>query len=227
MYALARKITTVLVLVAGLHPVYAVTVFDNGIPTVPTSLYYSDPTCGVCGGGPQLLAEDFSFASDTLVSAMTFYGGYAPNNTPGEDLTITFFENSTNQPGPVIVSFSLGATVTRVNTADNNVPIGIDEYVLIADFAPTPFAGGQVFWVPAVNDGSPSNDWFRATTDSPGNGPISGDAFSFDALPGSTWRNGPGGSLASQISSPVPEPTTLLLLGLGLAGLAFARRQLH
>ncbi len=35
------------------------------------------------------------------------------------------------------------------------------------------------------------------------------------------------GSAVVQENGPVPEPTTILLLGLGLAGLRFTRRRLH
>jgi len=59
----------------------------------------------------------------------------------------------------------------------------------------------------------------------PGRFRLSPDAFDSPGLVGSLSGGGP--SSGSIIAVPVPEPSTALLVGLGLLGLAVSGRRLH
>ena len=109
----------------------------------------------------------------------------------------------------------------------------LDSGFRFTDIAPVPLTAGQTYYVAATFNGPGDGDVFvdnvtsvlaapQITYDSPRLG--FGSALSFPALVGSGTNGYWGGNVRLDATQAVPEPTTMVLLGSGLAT-AFLRRR--
>jgi len=81
---------------------------------------------------------------------------------------------------------------------------------------------GTTYWIATVAGGDHSSEWMFAGSQG-GNNPTGTVGFSYDG--GASWSTLTGEGAAFRVNgNVVPEPTTALLLGVGLVGMTGARR---
>ena len=172
------------------------------------------------------VADDFTIGGAETIRSVIWRGMYYASGTPQavDAFTLNFYADAGGGVGALLGSFNVGNAVNRVDTGldfDSNV----DFYEYTADLGAGMSLGSGTYWLSVFNDTTADTDdgWYWGTLTSSGNNRLSSDGgVNFSANLMTSYfildNAGQGGG------GTVPEPTTLLLVGLGFAGLRLSRR---
>ena len=207
-------------------------IFDNGTPDYQLSAIgpLSDLTT-------QQAADNFELGvGKALVTDVHWWGAYSnlagAAALPSDNFVIQVFESSGDVPNASpLLTATFDGPVTRVDTGNQPNQAATNIFAYSVDIKPLALSPNKEYFLSIANN--ISTDWFWSAHfyDLSDSSEVLGDAVvrnSSDA--GSTWgswnaiQTGYGGAeLAFRLT--VPEPTTLALFGLGLAGLGAMRRK--
>jgi PEP-CTERM motif len=204
----------VALLLASVWPTFAAVIYEQA-PGAGSNNETISSTLDNLGGLPGLtVADDWTLAADAVITDVDWWG---EPNAGSEDFRFVFYAATGISQLPGTVLLSTGGTVssTAVTTGSGFDPV----FSYSADLT-TPFlaTAGTRYWLSVFNQASDAS-WLWLSANAPGNLARLG----VNPVPP---FNSTVDDRAFQLAT-VPEPTALVTLGLGLAGLGACRWRLR
>jgi len=159
----------------------------------------------------QQMADNFSISAGGSITEVKWWGHYGNDMT--DDFTIRFYSDNSGSPDTLLATH-------HIVSADEKTAISPTTYAYDAELTSAFTAtAGTAYWISILNGSSGDWGWFSSNQTG---------LLAMRPTDNDTWAGLPKGDLSFELdgtTTEVPEPTTMLLLGLGLIGLAGARRK--
>jgi hypothetical protein len=188
------------------------------IPAVADDIYDNGPTTGTADGWTInfgfAVSDSFTVSGDSYTNGAVFLFWLSPGDTaPSVDLSV-----GTSAFGSDVANFTGLASTGQTNLGSNQYGFTLEQDSY--SFASTPLSPGTTYWVTLQNASVPSGDPVYWDENS---GPSNAQENTLGTIPSESFTM--LGHTTTSIGEGTPEPSSALLLGSGLLGLAGVLRR--